>query len=160
LRRFILEASNCLEEDLRAWQDAGFQIAEPGLKQDPGQRPDLVLRRHWPEQGQLAWAEIKYLFPRVLVILSEQEIPFPEEISEIYNRYCFAGKSGLVFSIGSTLEGKIEEPDWEAYHFGDQPARTEEIKAVAGSLYRYLLLDVFRETAEWCGHMSSVVGPA
>ena len=108
----------------------------------------------------MAWAEIKYLFPRVLVILSEQEIPFPEEISEIYNRYCFAGKSGLVFSIGSTLEGKIEEPDWEAYHFGDQPARTEEIKAVAGSLYRYLLLDVFRETAEWCGHMSSVVGPA
>ncbi|HHU87615.1 MAG: hypothetical protein ACOX86_00710 [Pelotomaculaceae bacterium] len=160
MRRFIMEASNCLEEDLRVWQDAGFQIAEPGLKQDPRQRPDLVILRHWPEQGQLAWTEIKHLFPRVLIIISEQEILFPEEVSTIYNRYCFVGKSGLVFSIGSTLEGKIEEPDWEAYRFGDQPTRTEENKAVAGTLYRYLLLDVFRETAEWCGHMSSVVGPA
>ncbi len=160
MRRFIMEASNCLEEDLRVWQDAGFQIAEPGLKQDPRQRPDLVILRHWPEQGQLAWTEIKHLFTRVLIIISEQEILFPEEVSTIYNRYCFVGKSGLVFSIGSTLEGKIEEPDWEAYRFGDQPTRTEENKAVAGTLYRYLLLDVFRETAEWCGHMSSVVGPA
>jgi hypothetical protein len=121
LRRFIMEASNCLEEDLRVWQDAGFQIAEPGLKQDPRQRPDLVILRHWPEQGQLAWTEIKHLFPRVLIIISEQEILFPEEVSTIYNRYCFVGKSGLVFSIGSTLEGKIRRKSsmlkWVKYSF-------------------------------------------
>ncbi len=160
LRRFTLEASNCSEGDRRIWQDAGFQLAEPQSAGNPLQRPDLALRRLWPEQKQVAWDELERLLPRVFVIFSEQEIPFPSSISAVYTRRCFAGKSGQVFTVGSTLEEMVAEPVWEAYRFGDQPAGTEEMEAVAGSLYQYLLLDLFRETAEWCGHMSSVVGPA
>lgn len=160
LRRFILEAASCRADVRKIWQDAGFQLGERQQAGSPLQRPDLALRRFGPEQGQDAWDELKDLLPRVFVILSEQELSFPEDISAVYTRRSFAGRSGQVFTVGSTLEEMIAEPDWQAYHFGEQPAGTEEMAAVAGSLYQYLLRDLFRETAEWCGHMSSVVGPA
>lgn len=160
MRSFILDAPGCLEQDRKAWEEVGFQFTDPKNKQEPIQRPDLAIRRHLPDWGQPEWDALKLLFPRMFIFLSEHEILFPDALSAIYNRQWFTGESGLIFTIGSTLEGKIAEPVWEAYRFGGPLTRTEEIKAVADSTYRFLLLDVFRETAEWCGHMSSVVSPS
>ena len=57
----------------------------------------------------------------------------------------------MVGPAGSKLETPLSE---------DMGALLSEqaTGAFAESLYYYLLRDVFRETAEWCGHMSSVVG--
>jgi len=82
----------------------------------------------------------------------------PDTLSDIYERQLIVGE-GLYFTIGSRISGKVANPDWEAYRSNGQLSREEQVKTVAGSVYRFLLQDVFRETAEWCGHMSSVVGP-
>lgn len=53
-------------------------------------------------------------------------------------------------TVGTSLEARLHEPAWLVYGEDWQ-------KAMAETIYRHLLEDVFRETAEWCGHMSSVV---
>jgi hypothetical protein len=95
----------------------------------------------------------------LLVIIGDsgEKITVPEELSEIYSLQSFSG-ADTGFTICSRLEGQVAVPEWDLYGSQGAITREEEIKAAAGSIYRYLLEDVIRETAEWCGHMSSVVG--
>lgn len=158
MRRFTVYAPNCTEDDRNAWEDVSFQLVEMETGWDPEKRPDVVFWR-WSGDFEAKQKQVESILPKLYVIVSSNELPAPDTLSAIYERQVIRGE-GIYFTIGSKLEGKVSAPDWEACRSGGQPAETEQIKAVAGAVYRYLLEDVFRETAEWCGHMSSVVGPA
>jgi hypothetical protein len=160
MRRFIIFASGCAGEDLNVWEDAGFKLADGTSLDNPELRPDVILS-YASQAGEIPWQVIRKLAPRVLILTGSaaQKPVFPGDLSRLYNIQVIKEES-ICFTICSSIQGQVETPDWEAYHTGNGPiTRQEQIKALAGSIYRFLLQDVFRETAEWCGHMSSVVGP-
>lgn len=158
MRRFTVIAPSCAGEYTDAWEDTSFKLVQGGTWDNPEQRPDIFLWR-WPQEKDLPVREILAFLPRLLVIISgrDEDITFPEELSEIYSLQSFAG-ADICFTIGSRLLGQVSVPEWDSYKNNSVITREEQIKAVAASIYRYLLEDVIRETAEWCGHMSSVVG--
>lgn len=158
MRRFTVIAPDCAGEYAVAWEDASFKLVEAGSWDTPEQWPDVFLWR-WSKENDLPVQEVLSLLPRLLVIISDRGeiITVPEDLSEIYSRQSFAGED-TGFTICSRLQGQVAVPQWDLYGSQGAITREEEIKAAAGSIYRYLLEDVIRETAEWCGHMSSVVG--
>ncbi len=158
MRRFTVYAPNCTKDDRHAWEDVSFQLVEIETGWDPEKRPDVVFWR-WPGDFKAKQKQAESILPKLYVIVSSNELPAPDNLSALYERQVICGE-GIYFIIGSKIDGKVSVPDWEASRSDGQLAETEQIKAVAGTIYRYLLEDVFRETAEWCGHMSSVVGPA
>jgi hypothetical protein len=158
MRRFTVVAPGCAGEDTSAWEDTSFKLVEAGTLDDPEQNPDVFLWR-WSNENNLPVQTILSLLPKLLVIISDkgEEITFAEELLEIYSLQSFSGED-IYFTICSRLQGEVAVPDWDLYGNRGTITREEQIKAAAGSIYRYLLEDVIRETAEWCGHMSSVVG--
>lgn len=158
MRRFTVIAPDCAGEYTGAWEDTSFKLVEAGTWDDPEQRPDVFLW-HWSKGNDLPFREVLSLLPKLLVIIGDrgEKITVPEELSEIYSRQSFSGED-TCFIICSRLEGQVAVPEWDLHGSRGAITREEEIKAAAGSIYRYLLEDVIRETAEWCGHMSSVVG--
>ena len=158
MRRFTVIAPDCAGEYTGAWEDTSFKLVEGTTWNDPEQRPDVFLWR-WSNDEDLPVRKILSLLPGLLVIVSgrDDKITFPEELSEIYSLQSFAG-ADTGFTIGSRLQGQVAVPEWDLYKNSDTITREEQLKAAAACIYRYLLEDVIRETAEWCGHMSSVVG--
>lgn len=157
MRRFTVTAIGCAGEDLFAWEDVGFKPVENCSGTNRDNCPDVVLLRVIQDQ-QTEWKAVESLLPKVYVVLARSELLPPVTLSDIYEHQLITAKD-ICFNIGSSLQGKVAVPDWEAFSRGGLLTGNERIKAVAGSVYRFLLEDVFRETAEWCGHMSSVVGP-
>ncbi|MDD2554103.1 MAG: hypothetical protein PHP51_05990 [Desulfotomaculaceae bacterium] len=157
MRRFTVITPDCAREYTSAWEDISFKLVESGTWDDPEQKPDVFLWQ-WSKEN-LPVREILSLFPKLLVIISscDENITFPEELSEIYSLQSFAG-ADTGFTIGSRLQGQVAVPKWDLYNCQGSITREEQIKVAAASIYRYLLEDVIQETAEWCGHMSSVVG--
>lgn len=159
MRRFMIVAPDCATEDKNAWEDVGFKLVETGAELEPGQRPDVLFWR-WPrEHVAPKWQSVKHLLPKLFITVSNHKISMPDTLSDIYEQQLITVE-GTYFTIGSRIQGIVAVPVWEAYRGSGQLHRAEQVQAIAGSIYRYLLQDVFRETAEWCGHMSSVVGPA
>lgn len=158
MRRFTVVAPNCAGEDVSAWEDTSFRLVESVIWDDPEQGPDVLLW-HWSQKKDLPVKMILSLFPKLYVIISSpgDEITIPGELADIFSLQIITGDS-VLFTIGSRIQGLAAVPDWDAYRGHEDITREEQIKAVSGSIYRYLLEDVIRETAEWCGHMSSVVG--
>ncbi|HOV79741.1 MAG TPA: hypothetical protein PK728_06490 [Bacillota bacterium] len=156
MRRFTILAAECAEQELQAWQDVGFMLAATAAAGE-GHPPDVILLQ-LVEWHKTAWQLVGSMLPKLYVVLSRREIQPPAMFSGIYDHQFIAGK-GICFNIGSRLQGTVTVPDWEVFGSGATLTVAEQIKAVAGSVYRFLLEDIFRETAEWCGHMSSVVGP-
>ncbi len=158
MRLFTFIAPGCGEEDISAWQNTSFKLVEEGAWDEPGQWPDLFLW-HWRKEKELPVATILSLLPRLVVIISDpdEQIIVSQKLSEIYSLQSFAGRD-TCFAICSRLEGEVAVPDWNLYSDQGEITREEQLKAAAGAVYRFLLEDVIRETAEWCGHMSSVVG--
>ncbi len=158
MRRFTVVVPDCAGEDAGAWEDTSFRLVDSGTWDDPEQGPDVLLW-HWPQEEDLPVQMILSLFPKLYVITSspDDEITIPGELADIFSLQTITG-DGILFTIGSRLQGKVSVPNWDAYRGHAAITCNEQIKAVSGSIYRYLLEDVIRETAEWCGHMSSVVG--
>lgn len=158
MRRFTIVAPHCAVEDVSAWEDTSFKLAESGTWDDPEQRPDVFLW-HWSQAEDLPVQMILSLLPKLYVVMSApgDKVSTPGELADIFSIQTITGDS-ILFTIGSRLQGLAAVPDWDAYRGYGAITRNEQIKAVSGSIYRYLLEDVIRETAEWCGHMSSVVG--
>ncbi len=158
MRRFTLIAPDCARVYSSAWENTGFNLVEAGTLDEPGQRPDVFLW-HWSGENDLPVPAVLSLLPRLIVIVCArgEQITISPDLSEIYSLQSFAGRD-TGFTICSRLEGEVSVPDWNLYSNEGEISREEQIKAVAGAVYRFLLEDVIRETAEWCGHMSSVVG--
>lgn len=160
MRRFVVVAPGSPGPDLAAWEDVGFKV-ETSAAHAPGERQDVVFFGVCPREDiSSKWQTIGQLHPKLFVMAGncEQTINMPGRLPEVYDAQVISGED-VCFTIGSSIQGKVTVPDWEACRSDGQLSREAQIKAIAGAVYRYLLEDVFRETMEWCGHMSSVVGP-
>jgi len=160
VRQFTVCAPGCAGADLAAWENEDFKITGPEPGSSPERETDVV---YWYENGHendggAKWETVRHLLPKLFVIAAQKEITaVPGDLSAIYERQVIPGVN-MYFTVGSKLPEKVTAPDWKACRQGVPLSRADQIKVLAGAIYRYLLQDVFRETAEWCGHMSSVVG--
>ncbi|MTI83112.1 MAG: hypothetical protein FH756_04245 [Firmicutes bacterium] len=158
MKTFSLFTYKCSEEKKRVWEDMGFKII--GGKDLGSERQNLdVFFWCWSKQDNEVWKSIKKMLPKVLVITGRRGIAWPKDLSGLYEPQMIIGNK-LSFTLGSKIEGKVKVPDWQTYVINGLLTDVGEVKALAGSVYRFLLEDVMRENEEWCGHMSSVVGPA
>lgn len=147
MRRFTLLATGMAAKEKRLWQQAGYELL-----------PDA--RCDWLEDAEPAviWltdtetdatADIMNLRPRVFFVRGRVE-------ADIWQKWCGAyachtcGDDSDFWSLGTKLETPL--PDRLRALLLE-----ENIAGLADVLYEYLFRDVLRETAEWCGHMSSVV---
>lgn len=161
MRQFTVYAPGCAGAELAAWEKEDFKITtgpEPG---PPPETETDVVYWYWDggeNNGGAKWEVVRRLRPKLFVIAAQQKITaVPGDLSAIYERQAIPGEK-ICFTIGSKLPEKVTAPDWQVVRQGVPLSRTEQVQVLAGAIYRYLLQDVFRETAEWCGHMSSVVG--
>lgn len=154
MKQFVLWAwmMHPVEQDI--WRDAGFLV----LPQHPGAAPEIA-------EPDVIWLSVakgqsyqqtfglenllQQSHPKVFFLCSRDRSIMPCHWSE-YQQHIIA-VDGIEWLIGSKLEEAL--PTALADYFSQQ--KTADLAAV---VYMTLLESVFRETAEWCGHMSSVVG--
>lgn len=153
MKKFTAITVNCSDDENEGWVSMGFEVVASGVL-----FPDAVFF-HLPTPGSIQWESIKKVMPKVLVISSRQGICFPDYISSIYQGQEIVG-DGLIFTTGARIQGQVDVPGWGEYADGKGLTMAGQIRAIAGAVYRFLLDDAIRENEEWCGHMSSVVGPA
>lgn len=160
MRRFTVyfPGGKISDAHCHAWLEAGFKLVISEDELEPEQSPDAVC---WlcSQDNSVQFREVKYLLPKVYIIICDQNSSPDAELPDVYEHHLFAAEE-FRFTIGSRIQGRPAAPVWEDYRTDGQFPSELQIKAVADSTYRFLLEDVFRETAEWCGHMSSVVGPS
>ncbi|MDD4587622.1 MAG: hypothetical protein PHC60_04410 [Heliobacteriaceae bacterium] len=153
MRRFVLYTPEQVPAaDRQAWLDAGFVAA--GVKE----KVDVVYWPECPDQGEFA-AVLAGLFPRIYVVAGSRAPSLPAGLAADYVQQVFTGE-GLCFYLGRWIDPVVAVPVWDGYRDEAKVLpRPVQVKAVADVVWRALLADVFQETADWCGHMSSVVGP-
>lgn len=157
MKKFTVVTVDCLKDEKKVWEDMGFVLTGDKILYDKSQCPDVIFC-HWPSQDNTVWEPVRKALPKVLVITGDRGIAFPGYLSRIYDKQVINGKD-LSFTLGSRIRGQVTVPDWKAYAVNGVLTVAGQIKALAGSVYRFLLEDIIRENEEWCGHMSSVVGP-
>jgi len=156
MKRFSLFTYNCSEEETKAWEDMGFVVIKHQDLVD--YKPLDVIFGHLSGKDDAFWGSIKDIMPKVLVITGHQAIEFPGCLSRLYERQVICGRT-VSFSLGSIIDGKVKEPDWETRAVEGVLTTAGQVKDLAGAVYSFLLEDIIRENEDWCGHMSSVVGP-
>jgi hypothetical protein len=158
MKRFVLYAPGMVQPEQEIWQQAGFDINSEGTEAfsaSQGAGIDAV----WVvnssslapvSEEQAGWQKIYQLRPKLFILQTEKNGMLPDCWRESYalNEY---GTGRNHWVVGTKIEAPL--PD-------DMGALLSEknTAALAEFFYYYLLRDVFRETADWCGHMSSVVG--
>ena len=90
------------------------------------------------------------MMPKILLLKTGASWLAPERLQAIYTMTEY-GESPNGWLVGTKMEAPL--PDDVGTLLCEQ-----NIAALSETLYDCLLRDVFRETADWCGHMSSVVG--
>ena len=150
MKRFVLLAQGMSTAEQKIWQHAGFDCVKA-----TADNIDVV----WVDRFRSSSARAKSLGvlldplgSKVFMVKKQLKttFAFTDNWRTVYSwKEYTAGPASWV--LGSKLETPLSE---------DMGALLSEqaTAAFAESLYYYLLRDVFRETAEWCGHMSSVVG--
>lgn len=130
---------------VRIWEDAGFTCVDREASYE--QCLDVLVLSL--STGESLENRIISVRPKVFVVMGCYELS--PVLADLYSKHSWCCND-LWLTIGTLLDASIPEPLWPAddSHYN---------KAVADTVYRHLLNDVFRETAEWCGHMSSVVRP-
>jgi hypothetical protein len=130
----------------KAWEDAGFVCVSAGEQTE--RRPDALILP--ADMSGAAFQDmIGSVIPKLFVVMIRYSPP--PSIAENYAIHLWRYKQ-VEITAGTMLETVLPEPPWPEYGQDWQ-------KAIADTVYRHLLQDRFRETAEWCGHMSSVVRP-
>lgn len=161
MHRFHLLLGNSPNESNCAiWEDAGFVIHDSVKTLE--ERPDIIFWHHGTVADQAVddavFALIKDQLPKVWLTISRENLPWPTNLDQIYKPQQL--RSSLIFiTSGTKLEGMIMEPDWPAYETLGPLDEVLCLKAIANSVYTFLLEDVIQETADWCGHMSSALRP-
>lgn len=175
MRRFIVLVCQASLQEAAAWEDSGFVVSDgtthPEVRRQTADvvgfpwltvetdaeqaRPDVV---YWQQgaAGAAGWHKVRQLLPKVVVVMGEASLP--PDLAHVYDS-CFLYGEGRSFMVGRKIEGTLLTPEWAAYRTDGLLSLPQQVKAVADAVYRLLLDNVFQETAEWCGHMSSVVGP-
>ncbi|MDR3562540.1 MAG: hypothetical protein P4N59_14050 [Negativicutes bacterium] len=156
MRRFSIYTPRGAAADTESWLDTGFREMAAGQTGDDAERPDVIIANLGRDDAGLC-REVNALLPKVVVLLSEIAAGLPEQLEEQFRVHCWQ-KAGGFYVVGTSLEPALAEPEWGAYCSGGEIDAPQALKAVSDQIYRHLLADVFRETAEWCGHTFSVVG--
>ena len=145
MKRFLAYAQNLESEERAIWEQAGFDFVDIAIASTGGE-DDLTI--------DLALLDdpinlLESINPRMFVAAAQTVGVAPKDWRRRYELR-FYGTSQQGWLLGTKAEAPLPD-DW-----GELLAE-ENVAAFAESIYYYLLRDVFRETAEWCGHMSSVV---
>ena len=156
MKKFIAWVSGMDQLKQTLWQEAGFDIIVPERYQSEGtaiHNADIIwlcsingmnIQPKIDLEDQL-----KKSYAKVFFLCKHDASIMPCHWSEYQQHIVFV--DGIEYLIGSKLEEPL--PTALLEYFAQQ--KTAELAAV---LYIVILESVFRETAEWCGHMSSVVG--
>ena len=145
MKRFLAYARDLTVAERKIWEQAGFDIVTADAAATCGEEDPPI------DLALLGASEFlpESLTPKVFVVSAKTAGDASPDWQRRYEvRFYSAGAHGWI--IGS----KTETPppnDWGVLLV------EKNVAAFAESLYYYLLRDVFRETAEWCGHMSSAV---
>ena len=158
MKRFVLYAPEMAQPEQKIWQQAGFDIIPEGpeaFSASPGAGPDAVWGGYCSSvatasEEQAGWQSINRFRPKVFILQLKKTGMLPDCWRESYalNEY---GTGRNHWVVGTKIEAPLPD-DIGALLCEKNTA------ALAEFFYYYLLRDVFRETADWCGHMSSVVG--
>ena len=141
-------------EEQSIWRKAGFAVVEK-LPLDWQEAPpiDLIWLAESPAISAKAMAQSDEVLHRVypkLFFLHGSAISRMPAHWQAYAQQTVS-VNGSTWLIGSKLEEPLSTALLECF----SQQKTADLAAV---MYMTLLESVFRETAEWCGHMSSVVG--
>lgn len=131
------------------WNSAGFDVLPENRVEWPeNASPDVI----WIAEANvdtLSVSQEELLSAKVLFARGNAATLLSEKWQSAYVLQKSDEKMTWVY--GTKLEAPLPEETGALLLSG-------ETAALAECLYNYLLKDVFRETADWCGHMSSVVG--
>ena len=156
MKKFIAWARAMDQMQQTIWQEAGFDIIVSESGQTEGksiQNADVLwLYATNGLNSQLTidiHDQLKSSYPKIFFLCSRDLSTMPGHWSEYQQHIVIV--DGIECLIGTKLEEPL--PTSLLEYFAQQ--KTAELAAV---VYMTLLESVFHETAEWCGHMSSVVG--
>ena len=148
MKRFLAYAPDLESEERAIWEQAGFDFVDAAIAATDGEDDHLTIELALLDDLS---ASLEQLEPKAFVAPMREILTTPAQWERKYELR-FYGTSPQGWLIGTKAEAPLPD-DW-----GDLLAE-KKVAAFAESLYYYLLRDVFRETAEWCGHMSSAVRP-
>ena len=140
LKRFKLFGPDFTATEQEIWRQAGFDSAS-------AEATDVA----WLEKATLLMPLLdQRMMAKIILIRTGTSWMAPERLLAIYTMTEY-GKSPNGWLVGAKMEAPL--PDDVGALLCEQ-----NMEALSETLYDCLLRDVFRETADWCGHMSSVVG--
>jgi hypothetical protein len=152
MKKFPIRVLGLDSDEMKIWRDAGFFIVQgPPFSADESASPELIWLSENVDSscGYTDATEFRTSYPKLFFLHSSAASLMPPHW-QAYTRQTVQ-VAGTDWIIGSKLEEPL--PPAVAEYLAQQ--KTAELAAV---LYIVILESVFRETAEWCGHMSSVVG--
>ena len=140
MKQFGLFGPDLTATEQEIWRQAGF---DPVL----AEAADVAYLENVAQLMQLLDQRV---MPKVILLKTGASWVVPEGLQTIYTMTEY-GESTSHWIVGAKMGAPLPE---------DVGALLceQNMVALSESLYYCLLRDVFRETADWCGHMSSVVG--
>ena len=140
MKRFKLFGPDLTATEQEIWRHAGF---DPVL----AETADVA----WLDNAVLLMQLLdQQMMPKIILLKTGASWMEPERLQAIYTMTEY-GESPNCWLVGAKIEAPLPED------VGTLLCELN-IAALSEVLYDCLLRDVFRETADWCGHMSSVVG--
>ena len=156
MKKFFAWVSGMDQTQQALWQEAGFDIYVPERYQSAEtaiQQADIIwlcaTNGRNSHQAIEFDVRLKNSFPKIFFLCNHDKSTLPHQWFEYQHKH--VSVDGIDWVIGSQLEEPLPAELLE--YFAQQ--KTTELLTI---VYMTLLASVFRETAEWCGHMSSVVG--
>ena len=153
MKKFTLRDIGLDPEENQIWREAGFCLMqEPWFPSSEKTPPELIWLADSAVSGKFAdriTEELRTSFPKLFFVQCKVAALMPAHWQAYAQQTVRV--AGADWIVGSKLEEPL--PPAVAEYMAQQ--KTADLAAV---VYMTLLESVFRETAEWCGHMSSVVG--
>lgn len=151
MKQFVLAATGLTMEEEECWRQTGFLLRH-GLSNalPTEEKVDLLCWTDFSGQTEALAKELTTLQPTVVLLGRSCLLQWPKPWDEVYSpQSCGSGDDG--WSFGTKGEALLPKETGALL-------RERATGGLAEGLYYYLLREVFRETEDWCGHMSSVVG--
>jgi len=153
MKKFPIRVWGLNFDEMKIWREAGFFIMpEPPSSSAESAPPELIWLSESAVGGGcecLLATELQTAYPKLFFLPNSAAALMPSQWQAYTQQKVRV--AGTDWIVGSKLEEPL--PPAVAEYLAQQ--KTAELAAV---LYIVILESIFRETAEWCGHMSSVVG--
>jgi hypothetical protein len=153
MKQFTIRDIGLNPEENQIWREAGFcLIKEPWFPSSEKAPPELIWLADCAIGGKFddrIAEELRTSFPKLFFVQHKAAALMPDHWQAYAQQMVRMADADWI--VGSKLEEPL--PPAVAEYMAQQ--KTADLAAV---VYIVILESVFRETAEWCGHMSSVVG--